>query len=58
MAKKPRVKWLVFWRADDGDHFMGFTWAVSPKQACNNVHYCTIAGEHTIMRDNMFAELV
>ena len=51
-------KWAVYWKADDGDHFMGHTWAVSAKQAVNQVHYRQIADEPTIMRDNMFAKIV
>jgi predicted Zn-ribbon and HTH transcriptional regulator len=56
LAKLKR-EYSVFWRADDGTHFMGNTLAVSEAQACNNVHYRQIAGEHTIMRSNMVARL-
>ena len=54
---KPKRRYNVFWKADDGEHFMGSTVAVSKAQACNNVHYRRIAGEQTIMLSNMFARL-
>ena len=56
--KKPKQKWAVYWQATDGDHFMDYTWAVSARQAVNQVHYRQIAGEATIMLDSMFAKIV
>ena len=48
----------MFWRADDGVHELGKTWAVSEKQAVNNVWFRQTGGEIFVFRARMFAEPV
>ena len=55
--RKPKERWIVYWRGDDGDHKIGHTTAVSEKQAINNVWYRLTAGQLDIVRARMFAKL-